>query len=38
MDMDATLGKDFEQGLANMKAVVEKGGVAAGEYGRSSSY
>jgi hypothetical protein len=31
MDMDATLGKDFEQGLANMKAVVEKGGAAPGE-------
>jgi len=28
MDMDAMLGKDFEQGLANMKAVVEKGGAA----------
>ena len=30
MDMDATLGKDFEQGLANMKTVVEKGGAAPG--------
>ena len=28
MNMDAMLGKDFERGLANMKAVVEKGGEA----------
>lgn len=26
VDMDAKLGKDFTQGLANMRAVVEKGG------------
>jgi hypothetical protein len=26
MDMDAMLGKDFEQGLANIKAMVQKGG------------
>ena len=28
MDMDAMLGKDFEQGLANMKQVAEKGEAA----------
>ncbi len=28
MDMDTMLGKDFDRGLANMKAVVEKGGAA----------
>ena len=28
INMDAKLGKDFAQGLANMKAVVEKSGAA----------
>ena len=28
IDMDAKPGKDFDQGLANMKAVVEKTGAA----------
>jgi len=31
MDMDAILGKSFAEGLANMKAVVEKGGAGAGD-------
>ena len=28
VDMDAMLGKDFDQGLANLRAVVEKSGAA----------
>jgi Polyketide cyclase / dehydrase and lipid transport len=32
IDMDAKLGKDFEQGLANMKAVVEKPGATSEAY------
>jgi polyketide cyclase/dehydrase/lipid transport protein len=31
MDMDASLGKDFERGLANIKSVVEAGGAGPGE-------
>lgn len=31
MDIDAKIGTDFEQGLANMKDVVEKGGAAPAE-------
>jgi len=30
MDIDAMLGKDFDQGLANLRAVVEKGDAASG--------
>jgi uncharacterized protein YndB with AHSA1/START domain len=36
MDMDAVIGKDFEHGLAHLKAVVEPGGPAAEEIDTST--